>query len=158
MRTDSSYLARIICSSKNTHLLLLLLLSIERTDARLSPTPSHRGPAPPLRDSSALEMPLAPPLNLPLWLRTHGELLKPPVNNFCLYAGADYVVMAVGGPNERRDYHVNETEVRRGVGVRVLFGPPFWSRRCQGGRLFLDGRGFWFCACASVGHGARGRS
>ena len=66
-------------------------------------------------------MPLSPPLDLPRWLRENADRLRPPVNNFCLYSGADFVVMAVGGPNARSDYHVNETEVlkrsetRRGV-------------------------------------------
>lgn len=35
-------------------------------------------------------------------------MLKPPINNYCVY-NDEITVMIVGGPNERTDYHINET-------------------------------------------------
>nr|A1C874.2 RecName: Full=3-hydroxyanthranilate 3,4-dioxygenase 2; AltName: Full=3-hydroxyanthranilate oxygenase 2; Short=3-HAO-2; AltName: Full=3-hydroxyanthranilic acid dioxygenase 2; Short=HAD-2; AltName: Full=Biosynthesis of nicotinic acid protein 1-2 [Aspergillus clavatus NRRL 1] len=55
-------------------------------------------------------MPLSP-LFFATWLAENEDQLRPPVNNYCLYQGNDFILMAVGGPNERNDYHVNETEV-----------------------------------------------
>lgn len=52
---------------------------------------------------------LFPPINFPKWLTENADKLQPPVNNFLVQRG-DFVVMAVGGPNARSDYHVNETE------------------------------------------------
>lgn len=51
------------------------------------------------------------PFNLREWIDTHRNILKPPVGNKNLYQDAgDYIVMIVGGPNARKDYHYNETE------------------------------------------------
>lgn len=51
------------------------------------------------------------PFNLQQWIDDNRDLLKPPVGNKNLYADAgDYIVMIVGGPNARKDYHYNETE------------------------------------------------
>jgi 3-hydroxyanthranilate 3,4-dioxygenase len=51
------------------------------------------------------------PFNLKQWIDENRHSLKPPVANKNLYPeGTDYIVMIVGGPNARKDYHYNETE------------------------------------------------
>ena len=50
------------------------------------------------------------PFNLKLWIDEHRHLLKPPVGNKQIWENAEFIVMVVGGPNSRKDYHYNESE------------------------------------------------
>jgi len=49
------------------------------------------------------------PFNLQAWVDEHRDLLKPPVCNKQIFEQDDFIVMVVGGPNNRSDYHYNET-------------------------------------------------
>ena len=56
-------------------------------------------------------MSIANPFNFKKWIDENRNLLKPPVGNQCVYKEAEnFIVMVVGGPNERSDFHYNESE------------------------------------------------
>jgi 3-hydroxyanthranilate 3,4-dioxygenase len=56
-------------------------------------------------------MAIAKPFNLHKWIEDNRHLLKPPVGNQQVYKGNDdYIVMVVGGPNGRKDYHWEDGE------------------------------------------------
>jgi 3-hydroxyanthranilate 3,4-dioxygenase len=52
-------------------------------------------------------MSLPAAFNLQQWIDAHRHLLKPPVGNKCI-VNDDYIVMVVGGPNQRTDWHVED--------------------------------------------------
>ncbi len=52
---------------------------------------------------------LVKPINFKKWIEDNREFLQPPVCNKVVWEDEDYIVMVVGGPNNRKDYHYNET-------------------------------------------------
>ncbi len=48
---------------------------------------------------------MLPPFNLHEWIEKNRDSLKPPVRNKELYEAGDFIIMVVGGPNSRKDYH-----------------------------------------------------
>ena len=55
-------------------------------------------------------MRVAPPFNLQRWIEQNREQLVPPVSNKLLFQDGAMIIMAVGGPNARKDFHQDPSE------------------------------------------------
>jgi len=50
---------------------------------------------------------LQPPIHLDRWIEENRDDLEPPVGNKKIWEDENFMVFAVGGPNERKDYHID---------------------------------------------------
>lgn len=88
-------------------------------------------------------MAVTAPFNLQKWIDENRSLLKPPVGNKCVYKDAEnFIVMVVGGPNARKDYHFNETEelyfqIEGDIIVKIIDNGEFRDIPIRQGEMFL---------------------
>jgi 3-hydroxyanthranilate 3,4-dioxygenase len=82
-------------------------------------------------------------INFKKWIDENRHLLKPPVGNQVIYKPEqDFIVMVVGGPNARKDYHYNETEeffyqVEGDIIVRIVDNGVHRDVEIQEGEIYL---------------------
>ena len=82
------------------------------------------------------------PLNLKSWVDEHRDLLKPPVGNKMVWQDRDFLVMVVGGPNRRKDFHVEDGEeffyqIEGDITVRIIEGGEPRDIEIREGEMFL---------------------
>ena len=46
-------------------------------------------------------------IDLAAWVEQHRDELQPPVGNARIFEDGDFIIMAVGGPNRRKDFHID---------------------------------------------------
>ena len=87
-------------------------------------------------------MPLPPPINLERWIAAHRHELVPPVANRTVFPAGDLIIMVVGGPNSRTDFHVDPgAEFFHQLEGRLTLRTIEDDRQCEhvleGGDVFL---------------------
>ncbi len=86
---------------------------------------------------------MLPPINLNNWIEENRGLLKPPVGNKVVYDQTqDFIVMVVGGPNSRKDFHFNKTEelfyqLEGNITVRTIQNDVIVDVDIKEGEMFL---------------------
>ncbi len=88
------------------------------------------------------DMQISAPFNLRLWIDQNRHLLKPPVGNKLLFHDSEFIVMAVGGPNSRKDFHHDPGEelffqIEGDMVLRIIQDGRFSDVPIREGELFL---------------------
>ena len=82
------------------------------------------------------------PHNLKAWVEEHRALLKPPVGNKMVWNDGEFLVMVVGGPNQRKDFHVEDGEeffyqVEGDINLRIIEDGKLRDIPIREGDMFL---------------------
>lgn len=85
---------------------------------------------------------LTPPINLTKWIDDNRELLKPPVGNKKVWEDTNFDVFIVGGPNQRKDYHIDPSEeffymIEGDMVLKVVEDGAFRDVTIREGEIFL---------------------
>lgn len=85
---------------------------------------------------------LVSPINFKAWIDEHRHLLKPPVGNKVVWKDGDFIIMVVGGPNSRKDYHYNETpeffyQVEGDITLKIMDGETPKDVHIKEGDIYL---------------------
>jgi 3-hydroxyanthranilate 3,4-dioxygenase len=76
------------------------------------------------------------------WIEEHRQLLKPPVGNALIWQDTEFTVMVVGGPNQRKDFHIEDGEeffyqVEGDIVVRIRHDGRIQDIAIREGEIFL---------------------
>ena len=91
--------------------------------------------------------------NFKRWIDEHRHLLKPPVGNKQVFTDSEFIIMVVGGPNSRKDFHVDPGEeffyqLEGGITLKTMQGGKSVDVPIGGGLLPLRPT-----TITSAGHG-----
>lgn len=87
-------------------------------------------------------MALTPPIDFENWIEENRHLLKPPVGNKKIWEDTNFDVFVVGGPNQRKDYHIDPDEeffymVEGDMVLKVVDDGEFKDIEIKEGQIFL---------------------
>jgi 3-hydroxyanthranilate 3,4-dioxygenase len=82
------------------------------------------------------------PIDFRGWIEANRERLQPPVGNARVFPDGDLIVMVVGGPNARKDFHVDPGDelfyqVEGGIVLEVIEGDARRRIEIPEGGMFL---------------------
>ena len=85
---------------------------------------------------------MLPPINFKSWIEENRHLLKPPIGNKVVYEDTELIIMVVGGPNTRKDYHIDEGEeffyqLEGGMVLRIMENGKPKDLAINEGEIFL---------------------